>query len=42
MKLLILLLLVASCAPRPRKDLVDPYRHNFDCKVAWCQPEPKR
>lgn len=33
---------IYSCAPRPRRDLVDPYQHDFTCKIKWCQPEPKR
>lgn len=36
------LLGIYSCAPRQRRDLVDPYARNFDCKIQWCQPEPKR
>lgn len=31
-----------GCTPRPRRDLVDPYQHDFTCKIKWCQPEPKR
>jgi hypothetical protein len=31
-----------GCAPRHRRDLVDPYQHNFDCQIKWCQPERRK